>query len=928
MAGLEPTHPSLQPSVPARAGLGATIGRYTLVGQLGMGAMGHVLAAHDPRLNRRVALKLLLPSQTDQGARIRLMREAQALAAVSHPNVVTVYEVDEADGQWFIAMELVDGGTLLTWQSTRSRSWRQIVDAYIQAAWGLAAAHRAGLIHRDFKPSNALITSEGTVRVSDFGLVRTSSAPDALSAPSPLTQQGDLTQAGATVGTPSYMSPEQHLGEALDARTDQFAFACALYEALYDQRPFLGETDAERIASCLSGTVRPEPSSSKVPTRIRTALRRALSRRREDRFESMEALIRVLAPQRLGRGKVALAAGVGILLVLGAVQTFRTPKCNNLDAAFRAAYPPALREQIKTGFASTHLPFANDVATRVTEALDAYGTAWGRARTQACQEALTGALPTPAYDSQVRCLDRALHAASGLVRNLVTADNVAVTRALVAVDHLPAVGDCADARLSDTTPLPSSPEARRDLVTQEQRLARAQALLDLGRSREAKALSAEVAVAAEATDHAPLIARAQQLLGKATYEVGDVEAGLQAFDRASRAAASAHDDALLSDILSNRFFVVGDRQGKLADALEMRGFVDLLMERAGRPPGVQSLWLNNQGVVLMEAGRFDESRSAHEAALALREKHHPKDHPAVIESMGGLANVLNLLGRRAEAEALLRRALSAKEKRFGAEHPLLVSTLDNLGAVLASAGKTDEALVLWKRSHALARAAYGEDAPQLWIPLYNSGVALLAAGRVKAAKGLLEEAMGQAARSHAPARHQGTVALGWGMALEYAGQISAAIQAYEAALTHSDPKDVISETHITALSRLAVLHIRASRIAQAHSLMKRALHASERAEAGERDNAQPTLLWAQAVMTQRARGCESAAPLFRSAREASRSFGPKSLVELEAWADLVKCLERAGKSKDAQQERDALQAHLTAIRADSRFMQESPRVDG
>ncbi|MFY0535966.1 serine/threonine-protein kinase [Nannocystis pusilla] len=198
----------------------------------GAGGMGVVHTAYDPELDRKVALKLVRPQAFGGAAHLRerLAREARVLARISHPNVVPIYDVGEADGEVFIAMELVPGPTLARWQTEQPRPWRAIVDMYLQAARGLAHAHAAGVVHRDFKPGNALVGPDGRVRVVDFGLAV---AGEASPAPAPeRAASASLTATGALVGTPAYMAPEQWRGAAVDARSDQYSFCAALWEAL------------------------------------------------------------------------------------------------------------------------------------------------------------------------------------------------------------------------------------------------------------------------------------------------------------------------------------------------------------------------------------------------------------------------------------------------------------------------------------------------------------------------------------------------------------------------------------------------------------------------------------------------------------------------------------------------------------------------
>ena len=295
---------------------GKAFGRYTLLDRLGAGAMGVVWRASDPKLGRNVALKLL--RRHDASLTERLIREAQSMAQVSHPNVVAVYDVGIADGNNYIAMELVEGTSLRGWQRAKSRTVPEIVAAYVDAGRGLAAAHAAGIVHRDFKPDNVLVGGDGRARVTDFGLAAAKPSESGTHHP-----VGDvnLTTSGSVLGTPAYMAPEQFVGGNVDSRTDQFNFCVALYEALYEERPFEGKTFEELGESVAEGRVRPAPAGTQVSGGLRAILLRGLSPKPGDRFPTMEYLLTELVRdrarpwRRTAIGATALAAA----LVLGLV---------------------------------------------------------------------------------------------------------------------------------------------------------------------------------------------------------------------------------------------------------------------------------------------------------------------------------------------------------------------------------------------------------------------------------------------------------------------------------------------------------------------------------------------------------------------------------------------------------------------------------
>jgi len=277
------------------------IGRYRVLREVGAGSMGRVYAAEDPDLDREVALKVLRVAEDDERdpRRARWHREARAMARLAHPNVITVHEIGVADGKPFIAMELVQGSTLGRWLRDAPRGWRAVVDVMCAAGRGLAAAHAAGIVHRDFKPDNVLVGDDGRVRVTDFGLAQLAAAsatPAAAAsgiAPASALELAltGLTASGALVGTPAYMSPEQLRGEVADERSDLFSFCVTFWEALYGERPFTGRDLGELRAAVVAGAVRPPPEGLGVPARLHDAIRSGLHPAPADRPTALSELL-------------------------------------------------------------------------------------------------------------------------------------------------------------------------------------------------------------------------------------------------------------------------------------------------------------------------------------------------------------------------------------------------------------------------------------------------------------------------------------------------------------------------------------------------------------------------------------------------------------------------------------------------------------
>ena len=353
------------------------IAHYTVIGTLGSGGMGVVYVAHDRQLGRRVALKLLRHANASAIAAVRLQREAQAMARLSHPNVVTVHEVGTFRGQVFIAMEFVGGANLRAWLHMRKRSWREIIDIFSQAGEGLAAAHAAGIIHRDFKPDNVLVGDDGRVRVADFGLAHgldsdlgepTPDTPDSSSGLLSGSYDGPLTETGTIVGTPAYMAPEQHHGNRVDARSDQFAFCVALWEALYGKRPFPGVSVAELIAALSTNIIRAPADPGDVPPWLHRVLLRGISILPNERWPSMRELLVALSrdPRAVRRRRLSIATLTSATLALIASLSVRAGTESQYNA--RQRYWNALTEELLDIERERGLEQATDDARRARNA--------------------------------------------------------------------------------------------------------------------------------------------------------------------------------------------------------------------------------------------------------------------------------------------------------------------------------------------------------------------------------------------------------------------------------------------------------------------------------------------------------------------------------------------------------------------------------
>ncbi|HWB77059.1 MAG TPA: serine/threonine-protein kinase, partial [Nannocystaceae bacterium] len=413
---------------------GETIGRYVVIDRIGEGGMGIVYAAYDPELDRKLALKLLHHDTGDraEARRLRLVREAQAMARLSHRNVIVVHDVGTFDDQVFVAMEFIDGRSLAAWlASTPKPSWSEVLGVLVEAGQGLAAAHDAGLVHRDFKPDNVMIANEsaglGRVVVTDFGLARAAGnnedsgalpmKPDEHDASvSRLAGKGTLaatvTAVGAIMGTPAYMAPEQHLGRPADARSDQFAFAVVLYEGIYGQRPFPGDDVASLAYHVTAGNLREPPAQSNVPGWLARVLVRALAIDPRTRYPDMHALLDELVRDRSWRPRWwAIAAGVGAAALTGVYAGFaldREPApCSAGADRIAAVWNSARAEAIHARFAQTGLSYVEEQWPVLRAELQSYAKQWSGAYVDACEAThVRGEQSDALLDARMLCLSR------------------------------------------------------------------------------------------------------------------------------------------------------------------------------------------------------------------------------------------------------------------------------------------------------------------------------------------------------------------------------------------------------------------------------------------------------------------------------------------------------------------------------------------
>ncbi len=778
------------------------LGRFVVIRTLGSGGMGTVYAAHDPELDRKVALKLVRADVRDdqpEATRRALHREAKAMAKVEHPNVITVFDVGTIDEQLYIAMELVAGGDLRAWMTRATRSWDDVVRTCLQAGAGLAAAHKAGLVHRDFKPDNVLIGDDGRARVTDFGIARVvmvddepadAGAPDA-----PPKRRTDpslrLTRTGALVGTPAYMAPEQHNGEPADARSDQFAFCVTVWEALFGERPFEGKTYSALAMNITEGRLR-EPPKSNVPARIVAALRRGMSVDPAARFASMEALAAELTPERK-RTWVAPAVALAVLMAGGGAIAGVTMSgapavdaCAQGELRLAGIWDGVTRARIQGAFLATHKPFAADAWRGVDHALGAFTARWVSMYRETCQaNRARPSAATATTDPRMWCLDDRLRNARALVDVLVEADARGVARATNAATNLPEVEICADARtLSQQIP-PRDQAAYVRIESLRAELARGVSLFSVGEFKDALAILERVAEGTKREAYPPLEADALLQLARARFTLdGDAKAaektalaGLLASEqgRHDRARANAwllvtflqgavlahFDDAARSsdhaaavirglaggEILEARLLgykaQVLTMQGSFADAEKLMKRSVELMEKASAGADLPELTvaLSQYSDVVRQLGDLPRARSLAERAYALSEKIYGPRHPETAKTLFSVALAYEDEGNNDEAAARLEKTIQVLRDALGPEHGDLAPATDELGLVRKRQGRVEEALELHRAALAIRERVHGPDHPETSLSLGSVARDLKLLGRQAEALPLAERAL-------------------------------------------------------------------------------------------------------------------------------------------------------------------------------------------
>ncbi|HEX4802822.1 MAG TPA: serine/threonine-protein kinase [Myxococcaceae bacterium] len=726
----------------ARAPLsrGAILGRYFVLDVIGEGGMGIVYAAYDPELNRKLAIKLLHPGSSfgSRGgdAKSRLLREAQAMARLSHPNVITVHDVGMFEGQVFVAMEYVEGCTLRQWLESRPREVRDVLRAFLQAGRGLCAAHAAGLVHRDFKPDNVLMGNDGRVCVLDFGLarsavalednnesIRLSGQPEAHLSGSDLLAS-PVTRVGALIGTPHYMAPEQFMGLPADARADQFSFCAALYQALYGHLPFAGETLSERLAAIQRGEIRGPSGSTRVPGRFRQILARGLSANPDHRYPRLDDLLAELQ-QDPSRTRKRLIAVAGLVSLLGAtawagyrVQYQRGQVCKGAERKLAGVWDDSQKQRVSSAFLATRKSYAAHAARGVGRILDDYAQRWVAMETEACEATrLRGEQSEELLDLRMSCLSHRRQELKAMTDIFAAADAKLVEKAVTAAQGLSDLEGCANAELLKAPVKPPADEATRSKVEEiRTKLATVRALNEAGRYAQALPLVKQAAEEADSLHYLPLQAEALFLLGHTQSLNADWKTSEQTLIQSALAAQSGRHDEFAARAWG-RLTWVETSQAKHPEVEFYAKLAFATIDRMGGNDRLLANPLNALAVSYKDQGKYDEATNYLKQVLALGEK--VGDELVVGRALNNLGAIQTRQGKYDYALAGLQRSLEIKQRSLGPSHPEVASTLVNIGTLLRRKGNNDAALANYERSLEIRQEALGPNHPLVAQSLHN-----------------------------------------------------------------------------------------------------------------------------------------------------------------------------------------------------------------
>jgi len=717
------------------------VGRYSILALLGRGGMGIVYLGYDHTLDRKLAIKLLDKAPRDaapeHGTRLRL--EARAMARLSHPNAVTIHEVGEHEGQLYIAMEYVKGLCLRQWLDIHPRSWREILQIFLQAGEGLAAAHAAGVIHRDFKPANILVGEDGRVRVADFGLAWTYRMTMAdnerteqtlptdnekaaeLSADDLIAHQ---TKTGTILGTLAFMAPEQYRSETPTVAADLFSYCAALYQALYGHLPFDATSAVLYRQLVHSGRVRPAKSGVKVPQWLRSIILRGLEPQPERRWRSLPELLTALRQKRRRRlplPAIALAfTGLAALGTLAALPNARAPTVEpcSTEEALMTVWSPSARDPLRARYLAEGDATNRARAWRTIDtALTLYSDRWAIEYTRACQLRHSVDPEIAAVARRVStCLKEHKMRLTELVTQLGSAAMPDIETAVLAATGLPSPELCRQAPPS--TALLASKAAlaelpRIHLLAARRQLARANVDIEFHRLSAARSTLKGIIKVARERSAIPLEAESLLALSRAERADHEIQAARASLERARELVRSDPEQrAIELRILIQLIDIVGVGLGDLADAEALASEAAALNFAIGEPPLLAAYLANNLARVHRAHRQLDKANAGYLNAYTLLQQTLGESAPETIAARANLGVVQSML-QRPEAITILELALEQQLSAIGEFHPRTPSIMRNLGNALGRQAQFERAAVILTRAVKLRQQLVGDPSPEL-----------------------------------------------------------------------------------------------------------------------------------------------------------------------------------------------------------------------
>ncbi|HEU0036858.1 MAG TPA: serine/threonine-protein kinase [Kofleriaceae bacterium] len=856
--------------------------RYEVGKLLGRGGMGAVYLAKDRTLDREVALKLHRAGSAED----RLHREAMAMAKLAHPNVVTVFEVGSVDDRLYVAMEYVRGGTLRDWLAATKRSWREILAMLLEVGHGLAAAHTAGLVHRDFKPENVLVGDDGRPRVGDFGLARVEVArPGAGERPDPAAAVGTATATGTVLGTPAYMAPEQLGGGAIDARCDQFAFCVVVWECLYGRRPFDGTTIAA-IQLAIEDRAFAPISRRDIPDRVRETLVRGLSTEAGDRFADMPALIAALrrAATPRTRKRLAIAAAAGVVLVgagipiAGAVQSRRHEAACSVQAdQIRAVYGDAQRAHFEAELVASKSPFAKASFERADRVLARYTAALAAEAEATC---LGRDEPPALTAARATCLDDRKQELAGLVAALASRDPKRVMKAPGAAWAIFEPTPCKSPQIRPlTTATASTPALAKALGT-------VKGLDDAGRYQDALVAGKQLVADARKAGDKTVELEALIQLGQ-TYEALENPEAIPTMHQAQTLAESIGRDLDAAIALRDMAAFAGTTQQDYAAAHQYADLAKAKLERLGDGNlAAKGKLAATKAQLYMNDFRFAEAEPAIMEAVTAIEQAYGPDHPDLGEVVAISSQILRALGKTDQAYAASVRALNILDNALGPQHPTVAGAQLTVAQMLIDLKRFPEARERLKIADEVFAKVFGENHPVRAAVAGNLAHVEHDLGNWDAALDAYRHALAVIEKTHGPKSAGASgVRLDMMLTLKAAGRLDEALaQAQQSvAIVEAMGDDGINRLR-EALMYLGDIQLARGKFAEALAPAEKAMAiATQHPEAMEPDDVSGTKFVLARALWENGKDLSRARKLASEAAEVEPD--PKQKQEITAWLE-------------------------------------------